>query len=194
MKERYTAVYLLIAVNLVLFAMDHIAHLPWIKLLYLNHNYAHWWQYLTCNFCHGGWDHLSNNMFMLYAFGKMVEEKEGGWGLVSSYVICGIVSGIVSKIVLGAGYVSLGASGSVFGLLVVGLLSKARFNWRVPIEMLAVGPFVWQQISREIAVTVSQKGSHMMAGGNVNHVAHLAGAATAGALVWFGRRVKENRQ
>eukprot|EP00466_Bigelowiella_natans_P009738 jgi/Bigna1/137797/aug1.41_g12505 len=175
--ERFTAIYVLVGLNVLLYILDHIVHFPFVRQLYLNHRYPQWWQYGTSMFCHNGWDHLSNNLFMLYVFGKMVEEEEGALGLTWAYLLCGFVSSVISKIWLGSNYVTLGASGAVFGLLVLGLLSKLRLNWRMPLEALAIGPFVWGQITREISMTMGQRHMHGMAAGyhsNINHVAHLA--------------------
>lgn len=46
-----------------------------VSRLYLYHTGPRWWQYLTSAFCHGSWQHLSSNAFMLYVFGRIVEEE-----------------------------------------------------------------------------------------------------------------------
>jgi hypothetical protein len=76
-KSAYNGVFLLILVNVLLFAavrllrgllalrsrahahalrtQDHLLHLPWVsQLLYLHHRSPHWWQFITSAFCHGG--------------------------------------------------------------------------------------------------------------------------------------------
>lgn len=58
-------------------------------MLYLNHQYPQWFQFLTCTFCHASWAHLSSNIFFLYIFGKAVEEEEGALGVWFSYLITG---------------------------------------------------------------------------------------------------------
>lgn len=40
-------------------------------------------------------------LFFLLVFGKLVEEEEGAWGLIISYLICGIGGNIASVIMLG---------------------------------------------------------------------------------------------
>lgn len=71
----YNGVYQLLLVNFLIFAADHLFHLPGVSQLYLNHTHPRWWQYLTAAFCHGSWAHISNNAFMLLVFGRIVEEE-----------------------------------------------------------------------------------------------------------------------
>lgn len=56
----------------VLFCIDSIAgiNLTW---LYLKGNNPKFWQFFTATYFHTGWAHLSNNLFSLYVFGKVVE-------------------------------------------------------------------------------------------------------------------------
>lgn len=70
--------------------MDHTFHLPQIQRLYLDHLAPRWWQFLTSSFCHASWAHLSNNTFLLYVFGKIVEEEEGLWGVWFTYIITAV--------------------------------------------------------------------------------------------------------
>lgn len=83
-------VFWLLLVNLVLFAADYVFKAPWVSSLYLWHRAPHWWQFLTAAFCHASWDHLSSNLFMLYTFGKIVEEEEGPGALWFTYIVCSV--------------------------------------------------------------------------------------------------------
>lgn len=56
------ALFLLIMINLVVFVADHVLNQGWMKLLYLNHSAPRWWQFITCAFAHGSWQHLSSNL------------------------------------------------------------------------------------------------------------------------------------
>lgn len=53
---------------------------------------------MTCS-CSANFD--SAQLFFLLVFGKLVEEEEGAWGLILSYIICGIGGNIASVIMLG---------------------------------------------------------------------------------------------
>ena len=77
----------MLLLNLIIFVLDHTFHLPQIQRLYLDHIGPRWWQFITSSFCHGSWAHLSSNTFMLYVFGKIVEEEEGILGVWSTYII-----------------------------------------------------------------------------------------------------------
>ena len=85
-----TGVFILLLLNLVIFVLDHKLHLPQIHKLYLDHIAPKWWQFITCSFCHASWAHLSSNTFLLYVFGKIVEEEEGLWGVWFTYIITAV--------------------------------------------------------------------------------------------------------
>jgi len=85
-----TGVFWLLVVNLALFAADYFLKAQWVSSLYLWHNAPHWWQFLTAAFCHASWDHLSSNLFMLYTFGKIVEEEEGPMAVWFTYIVCSV--------------------------------------------------------------------------------------------------------
>ena len=85
-----TGVFILLLLNLIVYALDHTFHLPQIQRLYLDHIGPKWWQFVTSSFCHASWAHLSSNLFMLYVFGKIVEEEEGLGGVWFTYIITAI--------------------------------------------------------------------------------------------------------
>ena len=60
----------MLIINFALFLMDHVLHLPYMRMLYLNHVHPQWWQFVTSIFCHASWAHLSSNIFFLYIFGR----------------------------------------------------------------------------------------------------------------------------
>lgn len=83
-------VFLLLLLNVVLFFLDHVLHLPFVKALYLNHAHPQWWQWITHAFCHANWEHLSMNLFNLCVFGKLVEETEGAVGVIFTYILTAV--------------------------------------------------------------------------------------------------------
>ena len=166
---------------------DHVLHLPMVsQLLYLHHAAPKWWQFVTCAFCHGSFDHLSGNLFFLLTFGKAVESEERAAGVWLAYLACGVGSALASWLLLpavsrGVPVVSLGASGAVFGLFVISVLSKLNsFDWRKLLEAGILGTFVWERIWSEISITTQGGG---IGASNVNHVAHLAGALCGVLLI-----------
>jgi len=174
-KYRYDGVFTLIIINLLVFIADHVLGIGLIQNLYLNYSSPAWYQFFTAMFCHASWAHLSGNLFFLYIFGKLVEEEEGVFGVVSSYLVCGLGASLMSWLFHSGGGYSLGASGAVFGLFVVSVLIKLSWNWRKIVEVLILGQFVIQQVFFEFQQTGNQDG--------IDHIAHLGGAVVGVALI-----------
>lgn len=93
-----------------------------------------WYRLITSMFLHGNLAHLFNNMLILYLLGNMVEKRLGRWQFLLCYFVCGIVAGLTS---LGAKYFSgidaysIGASGAVYGMFGIALVTEfATINWR----------------------------------------------------------------
>jgi len=180
-----TAVYALILANLLVFVADKAA-LPFVRTLYLYHRGWAWWQPLSACFCHASRSHLSGNLFLLLLFGRSVEDELGWFGLLFAYCFCGVVANIVSLALLPAATVSLGASGAVFGLFAVSVLSRLSWrslDWRRVVELTVLGEFTVCRVLSELQTAAS--------GGvaGINHVAHLSGAASGALLVFLLRRL-----
>jgi membrane associated rhomboid family serine protease len=80
------------------------------------------WQLLTYGFLHGGLTHIAFNMFMLWMFGRELEQVYGPRRFLIYYITCVVGAGIVQLIVAmlqGGIYPTVGASGGVFGLLLL---------------------------------------------------------------------------
>ena len=191
-------VFLLLLVNVALFVLDQWMHVPAVKDLYLNHMRPRWWQFLTSIFCHANWAHLSGNIFFLYVFGNIVEQEEGAFGVWFSYLFTGVGAGLASYLMLpknvggvlgmgAAATVSLGASGAVFGLFAISVLTKlAKLDARKLLEAVILGQFVVERFVSEAKMAAAAGG---IGAGGVNHVAHLAGALVGVALIWTLARV-----
>ena len=134
--------------------------------------------------CHASWDHIRFNTFFLLLFGRIVEDHEGAGGLWLAYIICGLGASIASYIALPSHTVSLGASGAVYGLFVVSVLLKLSWNWKNLLSVTVLGQFVVEQVWKEVEATTRVTAVPGMAT-SVNHLAHLAGAATGALMIWF---------
>ena len=179
-REKPTAVYSLILLNFVVFVLDKLLHLPFTRSLYLYHAGWAWWQPLTSVFCHASRSHLSGNIFLLLLFGRSVEDEFGGFGLLLAFAFCGVVANLCSLLLLPSSVVSIGASGAVFGLFTVSVLSRLTlrdFDWRKLVEVTVLGEFVVGKMLSEMQTAAT--------GGvaGVNHVAHLTGAGAGVLLV-----------
>ncbi len=81
---------------------------------------------------------------MLLTMGRLVEDTEGSAGVWFVYVVCGLGAALASFALSPRNSVSVGASGAIFGLFAVSVLSRlAAFNIRrflvrgMPTEELA---------------------------------------------------------
>jgi rhomboid protease GluP len=78
------------------------------------------WRFVTAIFLHGGLLHIGFNMWVLMDIGPMVEELYGSARYLFLYVVTGVAGYLLSS---WAGHLSVGASGSLLGL--VGVLLAA---------------------------------------------------------------------
>lgn len=83
-------------------------------------NLAQPWRFITAIFLHGGILHIAFNMWVLMDIGPMVEEMYGSGRYLFLYVVSGAAGYVLSSFV---GHFSVGASGSLLGLIGVLLAS-----------------------------------------------------------------------
>jgi membrane associated rhomboid family serine protease len=90
------------------------------------------WQLITCGFLHAGFLHLAINMYALWMFGSDVERTVGPRHYLTLYFASLLSSSltqllVVSMMTSGGVYPTVGASGAIFGILLVfGLLFPRR--------------------------------------------------------------------
>jgi membrane associated rhomboid family serine protease len=90
------------------------------------------WQLITCGFLHANFLHLAINMYALWMFGSDVERTVGPRHYLTLYFASLLSSSltqllVVSMITSGGVYPTVGASGAIFGILLVfGLLFPRR--------------------------------------------------------------------
>jgi rhomboid protease GluP len=77
-------------------------------------NLAQPWRFVTAIFLHGGLLHIGFNMWVLMDIGPMVEEMYGSARYLFLYLATGVAGYIFSSSV---GHISVGASGSLLGLI-----------------------------------------------------------------------------
>lgn len=145
------------------------------------------WTLLTSVFSHNMLFHLLINMFVLYGFGRTMENVLGSKQFLIFYLIAGVVGSIAhcltsSLLIRNPDLQALGASGAISGVLVV-------FSLMYPMQLvfllgllplpaiLATTLFVGSDLWGLIAQT---EGS----GIPIGHGAHLGGAM-AGAIYYF---------
>jgi membrane associated rhomboid family serine protease len=151
---------------------------------------------LTSGFLHGGWWHLAGNMFILWFFGRKVEDATGSFRFALLYIFCLYTSALLSVISRGAftspaeGMIpGLGASGAIFGIMAAYLFLYSE--QRILTLILPIPwPFwipAWLYIVRELLLNalvgqLIQEGSLVV---RVNVFAHLGGAAGGLLFIYF---------
>jgi len=76
-----------------------------------------WWRFITPMFLHAGLVHLLFNMFSLYLFGPELEKLAGRVRFLTIYFMAGLFGTVVTFLLQEPGYVHVGASGAIYGLL-----------------------------------------------------------------------------
>lgn len=169
-------------------------------------------QLFTYMFMHGGLAHLFFNMFAVFMFGRILEQIWGAKRFLLFYIVCGLGAGIVQEIVQFIQYetvlsaydsvdtglygvipmseylklmVTVGASGSVFGILL-------GFGMLLPNEKLFIMPipfpikakyFVIGYALIELVLGVSNNPND-----NVAHFAHLGGMIFGFFLIIYWKK------
>jgi len=175
----YNGVFALIVLNVIVFLAQVSLGFETLQGLYLHQRQPQLYQFFTSLFCHANWQHLSGNLFFLYIFGRIVEEEAGTLGVILSYLLCGVGANLLSVLILPGNVVFLGASGAVFGLFSVSVLSKLSWDWRRILEVAILGQFVVQQVFGELTRVGVADG--------INRIAHLGGALV-GVVLMMGLR------
>jgi len=124
---------------------------------------------ITSIFLHANLFHLFSNLLVLFLFGRVVE-REIGSKIIFIFIAAGFISNVISHIIslsMGQSFNSLGASGAIAGLVVLGMfLSPFAFTtlFIVPVPLFLFG---WMAILSDILGFFSQDG--------INHFAHIGG-------------------
>ena len=120
-----------------------------------------WAMFLTYGFLHSGFAHLLVNMITLWALGRAVLARVGGWGFGALYLAT-ILGGAVGFALLAPGMRPMvGASGALFGLI-GGLLAWAyvdRFTYdegllpiaRAMLLLIALNLGLWWAMDGQLA-------------------------------------------
>lgn len=126
-KFKFGLTHLIIAVNVLFFAIGLIISYKtntsfssifmgalYKPLVYGNHE---WWRLITAGFVHGDYLHLLINMIALFQIGMLVEKVYGKKEMAFIYFASLIASSLLVLANENPFYVTLGASGAIFGLM-----------------------------------------------------------------------------
>jgi membrane associated rhomboid family serine protease len=87
-----------------------------------------WWRLLTATFLHSDrtFIHILFNMYVLYAYGPMVEQAFGHVRFATLYMVAGLAGSAASYTFSAVNILGVGASGAIFGI--VGVLVVHFYN------------------------------------------------------------------
>lgn len=194
----------LIISNLVVFGIGmffgnlHIGEYR-LDIIFAKYFYLHpfegdfnFWQLITYQFFHGGFWHLFMNLFALWMFGVELETLWGSNKFLVFYLICGIGGGLLQlfspTLFNTAPAPMLGASGSVFGVLIAfGLTFPNRPIFMFPLFIPIPAKFFvlgYALLNVLLGFSGSQGG-----GDNVAYFAHIGGAIAGFLLFKFGDKL-----
>lgn len=161
------------------------AFMDWFALWPVENGFMPW-QLISYQYLHGGFSHLFFNMLALWMFGMELENIWGTRRFATYYTLSGIAAGIVHLVVtplFGGGLApTVGASGSIMGvLLAFGMIFPDRPVMMFPIFFpIPARIFVLLYAGIDLIMGLSN------AGDGVAHFAHLGGALGGFLLLKFG--------
>lgn len=130
-----------------------------------------YYRLLSCVFLHGDFMHLTLNMVALFGLGRLCEATYGRARFLMLVIFSGICGSLLS---LGGGVgLSVGASGSIFGLLGAGVVFGFRYRKALPGPLKAIfgrGLLPWVLLNIVIGLNVDKID-------NLGHMGGLAGGA-----------------
>ena len=109
-------------------------HLLLIKRAVFPDNQLHgvfageWWRVITVVLTHAGWLHLGSNMLVFFQLGNIVERFYGKARYGFLLLVCAVTASFSSLWLDPANQPSVGASGMIFGLFGVMLVSGKRMG------------------------------------------------------------------
>jgi membrane associated rhomboid family serine protease len=95
----------------------------------MNRDYLELYRLITSIFLHGGLLHIMCNMYSLYVIGQQLESFFGKIKYTIIFIGSGVIGNLLSMAFLQDSYISVGASGAIFGLL--GSLLYFGYHYRV---------------------------------------------------------------
>jgi len=132
-----------------------------------------WWRLVTATFLHIGLMHIVFNGYALFVLGRPTEGLYGWGWFISMYLVSGVIGNVLSWQMGGfAGGLQAGASGSIFGLIGIGIVHCWRHRWanRAMLRML----LMWGGLSLGFGFFIG-----------ADNWAHVGGLVSGGAMAWL---------
>ncbi|KQJ99262.1 RHOMBOID-like protein 2 [Brachypodium distachyon] len=106
--------------------LEKLGALDWAKVVHQHQG----WRLISCIWLHAGLIHLIVNMLSLLFIGIRLEQQFGFVRIGIIYLLSGFGGSVLSALFLRNHYISVGASGALFGLL-GSMLSELIMNWTI---------------------------------------------------------------
>jgi membrane associated rhomboid family serine protease len=152
-------------------------------------------QWLTANYLHADFVHVSGNMIVLWGIGVVVEGKIGWWRFLALYNGLGIVQCGVEQtlMIMASRGGSLGASGIIYGMIAIAMVWAPRnelscivmFGYRITTWELPISTYAAISIGIEMLLgmlSVMAMSAMGTALAMTSQFLHLMGAATGFAV------------
>lgn len=147
-----------------------------------------WWKFLTSGFAHDPSNilHIGMNMFMLWMFGRDIEQHYGPKEFLRFYlatiVVGSVVWCLVENLAGTPGYAGMyGASGAVCGVLALFALNFPR---RTILVMFVIPVPAWGVVLFMVVINILESVGDN--GSNVAYMAHLGGFGFGFLYFWLG--------
>ena len=139
------------------------------------------WTLLTSIFLHAGFTHLLFNMYALFLFGTLIEQRIGSRRFFWAYMAAGLAASLVFA-VANPTSVAVGASGAIMGILglVIMLMPDLQvlFFFVIPMSMRTAG----------VIFALIDLAGFAFGGTGIAHAAHLGGLACGLAYGYYLKR------
>lgn len=178
------------------------------SLFYPTSPFFHWWQPVTHMFMHGGFWHLFFNMYTLYMFGRVLEDRWGARKFLIFYFVTGLGAALVhtgvewiqmqswmSQVAEGSMAAqakihalkmtpTVGASGAIYGILMgfAMLYPDVRMGLIFPPVYMKAKWFVLIFGAIELLTGITG------VGGGIAHFAHLGGLIFGYLLIMYWKK------
>lgn len=135
------------------------------------------WRLLTSAFLHADFLHLLFNAFFIYSVGRVLEVQLGSARLWVAYVLSAVAGSVCSdawQALRGQAALSIGASGGGYGLILLGFVYASRVPERLGSFAASMRRILFFAVVFSIMIMARQ----------IDHAAHLGGAAAGALFGW----------
>ena len=180
MSKVYNVVMYIVIANIIAFIFQQLSPgFQEIMLLDSKLVFEEPWRLITHLFVHGSFFHIFFNMYVLFMFGTLVENRIGSKRFLFVYFLSGILAGLAFSLIHPAS-MGLGASGAIMAVLGIVIIQfphlKVLFFLVIPMSIRTAGIII-AMIDIFGLISPTQTG--------IAHISHLVGLACGLAYAYF---------